>query len=123
MTNLKAGDYVFPAISAAGTWRTHGVHDSAKLFPFPRKDLSITTLATLLVNPPTAYLLLKNFVELKKGDVIVQNGANSAVGKYVIQVRTIHELRARCAARASVRCRYQRLGPRGMDNRLAKVCK
>ncbi|KAH7720067.1 Protein MECR-1 [Aphelenchoides avenae] len=44
------------------------------------------TLATLLATPPTAYRLLKDFVELKKGDVIVQNGANSAVGKYVIQL-------------------------------------
>ncbi|KAH7706368.1 CBN-MECR-1 protein, partial [Aphelenchoides avenae] len=85
VTNLKSGDYVFPAQSAVGTWRTHGIHDSSQLFPFPRKDLSLTTLATLLVNPPTAYLLLKNYAELKKGDVIVQNGANSAVGKYVIQ--------------------------------------
>ncbi|KAH7703785.1 CRE-MECR-1 protein [Aphelenchoides avenae] len=44
------------------------------------------TLATLLATPPTAYRLLTDFVELKKGDVIVQNAANSAVGKYVIQL-------------------------------------
>lgn len=46
--------------------------------------LPTMTLATLLATPPTAYRLLTDFVELKKGDVIVQNAANSAVGKYVI---------------------------------------
>lgn len=50
-------------------------------------DLPTTTLATILATPPTAYRLLKDFVELRRGDVIVQNGANSAVGKYFIQVR------------------------------------
>lgn len=38
------------------------------------------------MNPPTAYRMLKDFVNLKKGDTVVQNGANSAVGKQVIQI-------------------------------------
>ena len=33
----------------------------------------------LQVNPPTAYNMLSNFAELKAGDWVVQNGANSAV--------------------------------------------
>jgi trans-2-enoyl-CoA reductase len=32
-------------------------------------------------SPPTAICLLERFVDLKKGDVVIQNGANSAVGK------------------------------------------
>ncbi|KAK0420816.1 hypothetical protein QR680_014905 [Steinernema hermaphroditum] len=56
---------------------------------------------TLQVNPSTAYRMLKDFVDLKPGDVIIQNGANSAVGRYVIQlcrmwkVKTINVVRAR----------------------------
>lgn len=38
------------------------------------------------MNPPTAYRMLKDFVDLKPGDTVIQNGANSAVGKAVIQV-------------------------------------
>lgn len=30
--------------------------------------------------------MLKDFVDLKSGDLVVQNGANSAVGRAVIQV-------------------------------------
>ncbi|KAH7720058.1 oxidoreductasezinc-binding dehydrogenase family protein [Aphelenchoides avenae] len=95
----KVGDYVIP-LEGVGTWRTHGIHDSAQLFAFG-KGLPTSTVATMLVNPPTAYRLLKNFVELKKGDLVVQNGANSAVGKYVIQlahlwgVKTINVVRNR----------------------------
>lgn len=46
-------------------------------------------LATLNVNPPTAYRLLNDFVSLKKGHLVVQNGANSAVGRLVIQMASI----------------------------------
>ena len=36
-------------------------------------------------SPVTAVRMLKEFVELREGDVVVQNGANSAVGRAVIQ--------------------------------------
>lgn len=38
------------------------------------------------MNPPTAYRLLKDFVKLNPGDVVIQNGATSTVGRAVIQV-------------------------------------
>lgn len=38
------------------------------------------------VNPCTAYRMLRDFITLKKGDVVIQNGANSAVGQCVIQM-------------------------------------
>ena len=41
------------------------------------------------MNPCTAYRLLRDFVELKPGDIILQNGANSAVGKAVIQLAKV----------------------------------
>lgn len=40
----------------------------------------------LNVNPCTAYRMLKDFVQLKPGDVVIQNGGNSAVGQLVIQL-------------------------------------
>jgi NADPH:quinone reductase-like Zn-dependent oxidoreductase len=55
--------------------------------------------AMLRINPPTALLLLSDFVELKPGDWIVQNVANSAVGRLVIRlaralgVRTLNVVR------------------------------
>lgn len=42
--------------------------------------------ATFSVNPGTAYRMLKDYVPLKPGDTVIQNGANSAVGQNVIQM-------------------------------------
>jgi trans-2-enoyl-CoA reductase len=40
----------------------------------------------LAVNPPTAYRMLTDFVSLQPGDWIIQNAANSAVGRCVIAI-------------------------------------
>lgn len=40
----------------------------------------------MLTNPPTAFRMLRDFVSLKPGDTVIQNGANSACGQYVIQL-------------------------------------
>lgn len=51
------------------------------------------------MNPCTAYRLLNDFVDLKEGDVVIQNGANSAVGQAVVQlaaargIKTINVMR------------------------------
>ncbi len=49
-----------------------------------RNDIGLKQAAMLRINPPTALLLLDDVVKLKPGDWIVQNGANSAVGKILI---------------------------------------
>ncbi|GAB4165766.1 MAG: zinc-dependent alcohol dehydrogenase family protein [Terrimicrobiaceae bacterium] len=45
------------------------------------------------VNPPTALLLLEQFESLSPGDWIVQNAANSAVGRSVIQIARSRDLK------------------------------
>ncbi|WKX96738.1 hypothetical protein Q1695_012855 [Nippostrongylus brasiliensis] len=81
---FRVGDHVIPAKADMGTWRTDGYHDEADLVAIDN-SLSMEASATLLINPPTAYRMLKDFVDLKPGDTIIQNGANSAVGRAVIQ--------------------------------------
>lgn len=85
VTNLEPGDRVVPLKNALGTWRTHAFLPAAELFKVP-KSLDIAAAASLTVNPCTAYRMLKDFVELEKGDTVLQNGANSAVGQNVIQL-------------------------------------
>lgn len=82
---LKVGDYVIPYNAGLGTWTEFGVYDETKLFSIDN-TLPILHAATLQVNPSTAYRMLKDFVQLEPEDFIIQNGANSAVGRYVIQV-------------------------------------
>jgi len=48
--------------------------------------MDLQQAAMLRINPPTALLLLSDFVELKPGDWIIQNVANSAVGRLVIRL-------------------------------------
>ncbi|MHA2362567.1 MAG: zinc-dependent alcohol dehydrogenase family protein [Candidatus Hodarchaeales archaeon] len=81
VTHLKEGDRVMLPLGS-GTWREQLVLPSKKLFALPEADP--LQLAMIGVNPPTAYVMLSEFVELKEGDWIIQNAANSAVGRYVI---------------------------------------
>ena len=74
-----------------GCWRDFAelkAEDVQKI-PDEFKTLPLEVLSTLKVNPPTAYRLLRDFVPLNRGDFIVQNGANSAVGRLVIQMATL----------------------------------
>jgi trans-2-enoyl-CoA reductase len=54
------------------------------LRPLPNGD--VQQLSMLGINPATAYLLLTEIVPLKRGDWVIQNGANSAVGRAVIAI-------------------------------------
>lgn len=85
VTHIKAGDLVIPSQSGLGTWRTCGLVKASQLYAI-NKSVPIHFAATLNVNPPTAYRMLKDFVQLKTGDIVIQNAGNSAVGRYVIQV-------------------------------------
>ena len=75
-----------------GTWATHLVADAKKLMPLPN-DVDPLQLAMMTVNPPTAYLMLREFVDLAAGDWVIQNVANSGVGEYLIQLARIRGLK------------------------------
>ena len=47
-------------------------------------DADPQQLAMLAINPPTAALLLSEYVDLRPGEWVVQNAANSGVGRWVI---------------------------------------
>ncbi|KHJ48751.1 hypothetical protein D918_01056 [Trichuris suis] len=83
--DLAVGDWAIPSPAGFGTWRTDGIAPRTDLIKISNK-LSIVQAATLAVNPSTAYRMLKDFVDLTPGDVVIQNGANSAVGQLVIQL-------------------------------------
>ena len=62
------------------------------LFALP-PDADPQQLAMLAINPPTAALLLSEYVDLKSGDWVVQNAANSGVGRWVIALAKTRGLR------------------------------
>ncbi|XP_067675917.1 enoyl-[acyl-carrier-protein] reductase, mitochondrial-like [Haliotis asinina] len=85
VSDLNIGDWVIPADSGWGTWRSYAVAPRSTVFKVAN-DIPVDSAATLLVNPPTAYRMLKDYVDLNPGDIVIQNGANSAVGQCVIQL-------------------------------------
>lgn len=78
-----------PRHQGLGAWRKHLFVEKDDIILLPQYFNYIPRLSTLMVNPCTAYRLLSDFVDLKDGDVIVQNAANSVVGRCVIQLAKI----------------------------------
>jgi trans-2-enoyl-CoA reductase len=68
-----------------GSWSTHVVADAKHLAPLP-SEADPLQLAMMTINPPTASLLLSEFVKLGQDDWVIQNAANSAVGLYLVQL-------------------------------------
>ena len=68
-----------------GTWREAGVAKAASLRIVP-PDIAVEQAAMLKINPATALRMLRDFEPLAPGDWVLQNAANSAVGRAVIQI-------------------------------------
>lgn len=83
--SLKTGDWVIPKDAGLGTWRTEAVLAENDVISLPN-DIPLLSAATLGVNPCTALRMLSDFEDLKPGDSVIQNAANSGVGQAVIQI-------------------------------------
>lgn len=81
--NVKVGDLVNPM--ARGLWQEIVQGPARGLTPLPA-DADVLQLAMLRANPATAWLMLKEYMTLEKGDFVIQNAANSAVGRHVIRL-------------------------------------
>src|SRR5258706_4312424 len=82
VTHVAIGDRVVPPRSS-WVWRERMVIPARDLFALP-PGADPKQLAMLAINPPTASLLLGDYVDLNRGDFVLQNAANSGVGRWVI---------------------------------------
>src|SRR5688572_9628106 len=89
--NVSPGQIVLLPVGC-GTWTTHVMADAARLLPLPA-GADPKQLSMLTVNPPTAHLMLTEFVKLDAGDWVIQNAANSAVGGYLAQIARLRGIR------------------------------
>ena len=80
---FSEGDLVLPM--RRGTWTQFMLADAATAVRLPPK-MNAFQAAMLTINPVSAWGMLNSFVRLQKGDWVVQNAANSAVGRCVIQI-------------------------------------
>jgi len=81
--HLKVGDRVLVPLYSS-SWRERLVAPAADLFALP--DADPRQLAMLGINPPTASLLLDESIDLRPGDWVAQNAANSGVGRSLIAI-------------------------------------
>jgi NADPH:quinone reductase-like Zn-dependent oxidoreductase len=81
--HLKQGDRTLVPYPAPA-WAERIKADASRLRPLPSGD--VNQFAMLGINPPTAYLLLTDFVSLPSGSWVIQNSANSGVGRALIPI-------------------------------------
>lgn len=77
---------------ALGSWRRYGVARVSDLVAVP-ETVPLQQAAMLRINPATAFCMLQHFVSLRPGDWVVQNAANSGVGRAVIQIAKARGIR------------------------------
>ena len=81
VTEVNPGDLVISM--QRENWAQRRRVRAADVIPVP-PGLDLAQAAMLRINPPTALLLLEDHVALAPGDWVIQNVANSAVGRHVI---------------------------------------
>lgn len=81
VTHVKPGDLVINL--QRENWAARRRVKAEDAVPIPA-GLDLRQAAMLRINPPTALLMLSDLVPLKRGDWVIQNVANSAVGRLVI---------------------------------------
>jgi mitochondrial enoyl-[acyl-carrier protein] reductase / trans-2-enoyl-CoA reductase len=72
-----------------GTWREAVAVKASELVAVP-PEIEPIRAAMLKINPMTAWRLLHDYVDLARGEWVIQNAANSGAGRAVIQIA--HEL-------------------------------
>jgi NADPH:quinone reductase-like Zn-dependent oxidoreductase len=91
VSSLKPGDRVLVPFGV-DTWRERILLPAAGLLALPA-GADPQQLSMLSINPPTAALLLSEYVDLTPGDWVLQNAANSGVGRSAIAIARSRGLR------------------------------
>src|SRR6059036_1299304 len=84
VTNVAVGALVILPHNI-GTWRDAVAVKADELVVVP-EGIKPVHAAMLKINPMTAWRLLHDYVDLARGDWLIQNAANSAAGLAVIQI-------------------------------------
>jgi NADPH:quinone reductase-like Zn-dependent oxidoreductase len=82
VTGLSVGERVLVP-HGTGAWREYVTVPASGVYPVP-STIPVFQAAMLRVNPPTAWRMLHDFVDLQPGDWVLQNAATSGVGRAVV---------------------------------------
>src|SRR5215469_520171 len=81
--HIQPGDHVM--VTFRGCWCERLLSNASDLFPLPR-GVDLAQLSLVPINGPTAWLMLSEFVPLQPGDWVIQNAANSGIGRAAIAI-------------------------------------
>jgi NADPH:quinone reductase-like Zn-dependent oxidoreductase len=98
VTGLEVGTRVFAPLGA-GTFRERVAVDAQGLMTAPEGDA--VQVALLSLGPTSALLMIQDFVQLEPDDWVLQNAANSAVGRILIQLAKDLKIRLVNAVKSS----------------------
>src|SRR5262245_61350173 len=108
VSHVKPGDLVINLQRENWTQRRRVGADDVIAVP---AGLDLRQAAMLRINPPTALLLLTDIVDLGQGEWVIQNVANSAVGRLLIRLARARGLRTlNVVRRASLFSELEALG-------------
>ncbi len=91
VTSVTVGDIVMPMSTSC--WREMINTKAAGVVALP-PGIDVQQAAMLKANPATALAMLEDIVTLQPGDWVIQNVANSAVGRYVAKLARTKALRS-----------------------------
>lgn len=90
VTHLKVGDKVMSLVRTNWVQR---IRDKAQAFVRLPPEVDLAQAAMLKVNVATAHMMLISYVDLKPGDWVIQNAANSGVGVDLIRLAKVSGVR------------------------------
>jgi NADPH:quinone reductase-like Zn-dependent oxidoreductase len=99
---LSVGQRVFAHNSNGGNWSQYAVMPAMVVWPVP-DDLPDEQIASFMINPATAILMVRHVLAVPPGQWLLQSAAGSELGRMIIRlarhdrVRTINVVRRRDA--------------------------
>src|SRR5271169_5447126 len=100
---LTVGQRVFARNSLGGNWAQYAVGPADKVYPVP-DEIADEQIASLLINPATAILMVRHVLAVPRGEWLLQSAAGGELGRMIIRlakhdgIRTINVVRRREAA-------------------------
>jgi NADPH:quinone reductase-like Zn-dependent oxidoreductase len=82
---LAVGQRVFSRNSQGGNWSQYAVVPAERAWPVP-DNIPDEQIASLLINPATAILMVRHVLAVPRGDWLLQSAANSELGRMIIKL-------------------------------------
>jgi NADPH:quinone reductase len=97
---LSVGQRVFARNSDGGNWSQYAVVPAEKAWPVP-DEFADEQIASLMINPATAILMVRHVLAVPRGEWLLQSAAGGELGRMIIRlakhdgIRTINVVRRR----------------------------